>query len=140
MLFRKFGGWLCAPILLVCLLGCSENEKLTGTIRFSDGEPLTTGTIIFENERFLSRSFIKKDGSYNVGSLKAGDGIPPGRYRVYITGAMGSYDDPESTEGEKLFPLVAQEFMFKDRTPLEIEIPGEKVFDIVVERPKKPKK
>lgn len=132
----KFRGWLCAPILAVMLLGCGPNQKLTGSVRFSDGEPLTSGTIVFESDTFLARSFIRNDGSFDVGSLKEGDGIPPGRYKVYITGAVESVPDPKTPEGESLIPLVTPEYIQKNRTTLEIEIPGEKVFDITVERPK----
>lgn len=127
---------LLCVIIAVCLFsGCGDNQKLTGKVVFSDGEPLTTGTVLFSSGTFLSRSFIKPDGSFAVGSLKEDDGIPPGKYKVYITDAIEAVPNPKMPGEEMMKPLIAGKYASRDTTPLEIEIPGEKVYNITVERP-----
>jgi hypothetical protein len=119
------------------LSGCSDNVKLRGTVVYPDGEPLTCGTIYFSKQDYLARAFIRQDGSYDVGSLSNKDGLPPGKYKVYITGAVKGDADPDSQNalGEKVTLLIAPKFMSEETTPLEIEVPGENVYNITVERP-----
>jgi hypothetical protein len=124
-------------LLLLALSGCGNKVKLGGTVVYSDGKPLTCGTIYFSNPNYLARAFIRPDGSYNVGSLSAKDGLPPGKYKVFITGATKTEPntDPINSMGEKITLLIAPKFTSEETTPLEIEVPGEKVFQIIVERP-----
>lgn len=128
----------CASFVVVvaCLLSasCGNHQKLKGKVTFPDGQPLTTGTVVFSKSGFVSRSFVLPDGSFNVGSVKDGDGIPPGKYKVYIIEALESVhpDDPTS---DAMRPVIDAKFMSSETSPLEIEIPGNKTFDIVVERP-----
>ena len=83
------------PLILLTLSamllsGCGQT-KVTGTVSFPDGSPLTTGTIIFEDDKNSYTATIKDDGSFKMGMLKDGEGIPPGQYRVAIMAV-----DPES--------------------------------------------
>lgn len=122
--------------LVFCLLfGCDNKQKLTGTVVFSDGAPLTTGTVIFSSGTFLSRAYIKPNGSFDVGSLKDHDGIPPGKYKVYISDAFEAVPDPKNPEKELMKPFVDAKYTARETTPLEVEIPGLNVFHVVVERP-----
>jgi hypothetical protein len=56
-----------------------------------DGEPLAFGSILFEpvaggdNNR-PGGGALESDGSYRVSAYTAFDGLPPGSYRVAITG------------------------------------------------------
>ena len=133
--------------VILLLSGCSGNAKLGGKVSFSDGEPLTSGMIIFSNAERLARAFIKPDGTYDVGSLFDKDGLPSGKYKVYITGAVQvagkrkvtlSGEGGATMEGEEdiLESLIAKEYTHRDTTPLEIEVPGGRVYNITVERPK----
>ena len=143
--------FLAAACCLLFLSGCGNQQKLGGQVVFSDGEPLKTGTIFFSKSDFLARAHIKQDGSYDVGSFGAKDGLPPGTYKVFITGALEAVEiqpksdrpkivnemgetEAEQTEGFK--SLVAQEFTSEETTPLTITVPGERVYNITVERPK----
>jgi hypothetical protein len=38
-------------------------------------------------DNFMARGMINPDGTYTVGSLSESDGLPPGTYQVYISGA-----------------------------------------------------
>jgi hypothetical protein len=135
-------------VLLIC--GCSPNQKLGGKVSFSDGTPLTCGTIIFSNDSFLARANINPDGSYDVGSLFDKDGLPPGKYKVYFVGAIqvtgkrkvvvpANPDDKNSVTNEAeediLSSLVADKFTNRETTPLIIEVPGSRVYNITVEKP-----
>lgn len=116
---------------------------------YDDGNPVVAGMIYFSNPDYLSRAAIKPDGTYDVGSMKKNDGIPPGKYKVFIVGAIASdvttssdRNARKNESGEKTVtveestrPLIAAKYTSKDTTPIEIEIPGENVFHVVVERP-----
>ena len=122
-------------VLLIILLvnGCNDSkQKLTGKVTFSDGEPLTVGTVVFSTPTTLSRATIKPDGTFTVGTFKDKDGIPPGTYKVSIIDAYRT--DPTDTSGQSVIPVVAKEFTSEATTPFTITIPGTKTFDIVVER------
>jgi hypothetical protein len=121
-------------LLFVVLLlsGCDSKQRLTGTVTFSDGEPLTVGTVVFSTPTFISRANIGSGGTFKVGTTTEGDGIPPGTYKVYVVGAMVL--DPKDPAGMSQLPIVAQEFTSESSTPLSVTIPGTKTFDIVVER------
>ncbi|MDR1269569.1 MAG: carboxypeptidase-like regulatory domain-containing protein [Planctomycetaceae bacterium] len=136
------------PFLLLLLTGCGNNMKLSGKVVYSDGEPLKTGIIMFSKQDFLARATIRPDGSYNVGSLSSKDGLPPGKYKVFITGAVESVSVTEKQnvpqknamgeqepEKESFKSLIAAKYTAEETTPLEIEIPGENVYNITVERP-----
>ncbi|HBT77908.1 MAG TPA: hypothetical protein DEB39_13515 [Planctomycetaceae bacterium] len=120
-------------VLCLAVTGCG-NQKLAGKVSFPDGEVLTTGTIVFSSGTSLSRSFIRPDGSFDVGSLKEADGIPPGVYKVYIIGAVKSYPDPADPSLEIIEPLIDAKYASRETTPLEITIPSEAKIDFVVDR------
>ena len=137
----------CLPSLFT---GCGNQQKLGGKVTFADGSPLKTGTIFFSNDSFLGRAFIHSDGTYDVGSFAEKDGLPPGKYKVYITGAVevtGTTKRKETTVGEDgksrtieieeeiLSSLIADKYANRDTTPLEVEVPGDRVYHIQVEKP-----
>jgi hypothetical protein len=101
------------------------------------GLPLTCGTIFFSNPSFLARAYIKPDGSYDVGSLSDHDGLPPGKYKVFIDGAVKTEPDsnPKNSFGENMIFLIARKYTELETTPLEVEVPGENVYNITVEKP-----
>ena len=136
----------CLVSLVLLFAGCGPNVKLGGRVTFPDGEPLTAGTIIFSNADFLARANLKADGTYDVGSLSQKDGLPPGKYRVYIIGTekvVGKrpfvrYNESGTKindEEDILEPQIPLKYAHRDTTPLEIEVPGQNVYNITVERP-----
>jgi hypothetical protein len=70
-------------LAVLCLIGCNQ-PKVSGKVVFLDGSPLTTGTVTFENDQHMYRGQIKSDGTFSMGMLKDGEGIPPGEYRVAV--------------------------------------------------------
>lgn len=79
---------LFALALILTCSGCSGGKsKVTGTVKFEDGSPLTMGTVIMEKDNFAGNGPINPDGTFSMGLLKANEGLPPGTYNVAIQGA-----------------------------------------------------
>ncbi|MDR2437908.1 MAG: hypothetical protein LBE12_00875 [Planctomycetaceae bacterium] len=141
--------------LLFFITGCNEKQKLTGKVTFPDGKPLQYGTIYFASETYPAHAVLQNDGTYDVGSLGKKDGLPPGKYKVYIVGAIMD-DEPipvtvsaapavgdDNTQTPpvsyiySMKSLIDTRFTKPETTPLEITIPDLKTFDFFVEPPMK---
>ncbi len=83
---RRILPLLCL-LLTVALVGCGK-PKVTGKVTFADGSPLTAGTVNFLGGDVICKGDIDKEGNFEMRTLKPGDGVPPGSYQVYITGAF----------------------------------------------------
>ena len=129
--------------------GCSQNYSLKGKVTYQDGTPITTGMVNFESDTSLSRGRIRSDGSYTVGTHKDTDGIPKGKYKVYITGAEVPRETGQSQRNQRVDAmgnpiqmmvgfrqLVDRKYMTAGTSPVTCEVPTEKNrFDIIVEPP-----
>jgi hypothetical protein len=119
--------YLLVLLLSVSFLpGCNKNTQVKGTVKFSDGEVLNTGSIYFENSEISGRGDIHSDGHFTVGLLKETDGMPAGSYKVYLMGPTDSHS----------ISKVAPNFASLSTTPLTVDVTAGKTnqFDIVVER------
>jgi len=138
--------------LFFCVLlaaGCGGNVKVTGKVTFPDGEPLTTGQVVFENEKISAMGKLTGDGTYTLGTDKESNGIPKGQYRVYITGAVTYGDPPQipaATGGtynpagnSGLLPssisLIDRKFRSAETSELVADVKGPMNYDIEVGRP-----
>ncbi|MDR2169000.1 MAG: hypothetical protein LBP59_02555 [Planctomycetaceae bacterium] len=74
-------------IVVLFLSGCGQT-RVEGTVTFPDGTPLTSGKVVFENATNTYIAPIHEDGSFRMGTLKEGTGLPTGKYNVAITGAV----------------------------------------------------
>ena len=81
---KKF--FLFAIVLaFITVIGCGSGFVPTGgKVTFDDGSPVPFGSVAFETDAFMAEGSIKPDGSYTLTSLRPGDGLPPGTYRVGI--------------------------------------------------------
>ena len=124
------------------LTGCSSNVKLKGQVTFSDdGSPLTCGTVLFDNGTIVARGPVESDGSYTVGVDKAGDGIPPGTYRVSIVDAAEEIPGDSEYVAPSYKKLIDQKYFLADTSGLEVTVDSStEDYDIKVERPKGPSK
>jgi len=122
-----------------CLLGCSNKVQVSGKVFFEDGSPLTAGTVIFDNGREQAKGAISEDGTYRLSSMANNDGILPGEYGVYITGALGFSGTVTMTPGTVPRPddLIDTKFTSKDTSGLSCTVKGTTVFDIEVTPPEK---
>ena len=128
--------FLALSLSLLALVGCGPNVSLKGKATFSDdGSPLTTGTVCFETDSFLARGDLRPDGTFTTGSLTQNDGLPVGKYRVYISGAQKVIGKDEQTGMEIYEPLIDPKFASGSTSGIEIEVtPSTKFLDVVVDR------
>ncbi|GHT41410.1 hypothetical protein FACS189443_3140 [Planctomycetales bacterium] len=122
-------------IITLFVTGCGKSISVGGKVVFSDGEPLGTGKVVFEDGKNAYRGKINEDGTFSLGQLKDGEGIPPGRYQVYVAEAWRF--EPDNLNQ---IELVNVKYRRKDTSEIAYEITGKRT-DIVitVEKPAKPK-
>ncbi|MDR1382359.1 MAG: hypothetical protein LBJ67_00720 [Planctomycetaceae bacterium] len=77
-------------MILVMITGCGKNLKVSGTVTFADGSPLTAGLVCFiAEDGSTGRGEINSDGTYIMGFESKKDGIPKGgTYKVLIINAV----------------------------------------------------
>ena len=139
---------LTALLILLFCVGCGKNVPLRGKVLDQDGNPITIGVVNFVSEKGLSRAKIQSDGSYKVGTLKATDGLPPGTYKVYVSGAEVPIDSSPSQGPQQLDSmgqpikrppafrrLLATPYTTEANTPLTCEVPVKgNWYDVIVEK------
>jgi hypothetical protein len=146
--FKTALAYFILVFVCVCLIGCGKNVPLQGKVLYDDGTPITVGMVNFTTDKNLSRGKIQPDGSYAMGTKKEKDGLPPGIYKIYITGAeipIEPKEKPEVQLDENEQPvaqmpryqqLVGKEYMTASTTPLTCEVPvNGNSFDIIVKKP-----
>ena len=134
--------------VLVLVVGCGKGHvPLKGKVTFSDdGSPLTTGTVNFVNGSFQARAPLQPDGTYTVGTYQAADGLPPGKYSVYVAGAVKVIGEEKSNSSASMTgdiigggmpitePLIHEKFSSATTSGLEFEAGSTKSFDFKVDR------
>jgi len=78
-------------VLLFCVSGCGD-PQITGTVKFSDGTPLTGGMVVLQNDTGQGIGELRHDGTFTVYQYRPGDGLKRGKYRGYVTGAVVTDD------------------------------------------------
>lgn len=133
-MLRNISLLLCLGLAFVTV-GCGNKVRLHGTVTFSDdGTPLPMGTVCFENENFVARGIIGENGDFVVGSNAKRDGIPPGIYRVIVTGAfrdigLDKHDMPISE------PLIDRKYASASTSDLAVTVDrSTRRYDIQVDR------
>ncbi len=124
---------------LPLLTGCSTGLlPVKGKVSYEDGRPVTAGSVVVESvaegnaKRNSANGNIQPDGSFQLTTLKSGDGVPEGRYRVAVLSPPLS--DDQVGRGEK--PLVEAKYSQLDTSGLEIEVkPGSTEFSLTVTQP-----
>ena len=101
----RFGraGLLVAATALLALAGCGSGRyRVSGVVTYEDGSPLTEGTVAGEatidGKLVAVQGSVQKDGKFDWGTERPGDGAYPGTYRVIVLPrALG---DAEISEGK----------------------------------------
>ncbi len=131
---------LCALLFAVAVVatGCGK-PKVTGKVTFADGSPLTQGTVNFTDDKIICKGSIKDDGSFEMRTLKPGDGVPPGTYKVYLTETMRFGDAVESTSLDTTAKMhetvndVPPKYSNPEQSGLTIEVKGSMKYDITID-------
>lgn len=101
---KQSGLWCGVVIAVAVSAGCGGKlNSVRGTVRFPDGAPVSTGRILFTSAASSASGTIQKDGGYQLGSIRAGDGVAAGTYAVAITAAVSEEGRAQSlptTPGE----------------------------------------
>jgi len=141
-------GFVFALWTLFCV-GCGD-ISVSGKVTLTDGSPVTKGKVYFENGSFSATGDIQKDGSYQMGTTKKGNGIPPGTYKVAIMGAFVNTFNNDDNKPNKAGvgglvthkPVLFQEMVHKKYTSvstsgLTVDVQKSMKHDIVLEPPAK---
>ncbi len=135
-------GMFLAGTMSLAVSGCGGGDvptyRVSGTVKFKDGSPLTKGTVFFDGDAHSANGQIGEDGSYYLGSFSQSDGAPVGTYKVYIGGdAAGSgYVDLEAGDKASGGPLVANKYLSAETSGLTFEVKAQSnEFNIEVEKP-----
>lgn len=125
---------LCVP----CLAGCKRYVPMGGSVSFKDGEKLSSGTVYFESGNTSGFGIINKDGTYEMGMIKPGEGVPPGEYTVYLGSPVHSstkQGDGKRAPSLSTTPLVDPRYTSSQTSDLKVVVtPEKKIYDIVVPR------
>ncbi|MDR1479983.1 MAG: hypothetical protein LBJ00_13695 [Planctomycetaceae bacterium] len=107
---------------------------MEGKVSFSDGTPLSKGKIVFEDDKNTFTATINEDGTFRMGVLKDGEGIPAGKYNVAVAEAFEWVSAAPNQLPIKL--LVAEKYTSTATSGIEYDIQkSQKDISIVVERP-----
>lgn len=121
-------------VVVFCLSGCDKHGFVQsgGKITFEDGSPVTKGSIAFSTANFQADGTIQSDGTYILSSLKKGDGLPPGHYKVTVNSF-------ETNDKEQMVYLVDPKFSDPAQSGLSAEVTkgGKNQFDFKVTKPAK---
>jgi hypothetical protein len=132
---------LCALLFAVAVVatGCGK-PKVTGKVTFADGSPLTQGTVNFTDDKILCKGSIKEDGTFEMRTLKPGDGVPPGTYKVYLTETT-RFGEPEietsaldaNSVMHSTVNDVPPKYSNPEQSGLTIDVKGSMKYDITIE-------
>ena len=116
---------------IIVVAGCGGSFIPTGgKVTYEDGTPVPAGGIVFETGNFMADGRIQPDGTYTLSSLKPGDGLPAGTYKVTISGT--AYD-----ENDRRIEHVHPKFSNPETSELTAEVTrGQNQFNFTVTKPK----
>jgi hypothetical protein len=102
--------------------GCSQGPRLypvSGHVQFTDGTPVTFGNVecISQVDRRVSRGAIARDGSFQLGTHRPGDGAVAGRHQVIVVQSIIPMGKEASHRGHaKLVPRRYGQYATSDLT------------------------
>ena len=127
---------------IILTSGCGQGFKVVGKVTFPDGTPLTVGTVCFTDNTITATGKVNAQGEYKLGMSKEGDGVPPGSYRIYISGATQPSTDPNlqqkdedgNTFGQMVL-AIDPKYSTPERSGLTCDVKASMKHDITVEPP-----
>ncbi|MDR1491119.1 MAG: hypothetical protein LBT05_00105 [Planctomycetaceae bacterium] len=123
-----------ALAISLTFIGCNNGKVgLSGKVTYTDGTPLGIGEVYFQTATYEACGTLKPDGTYDVGSISDKDGLPKGRYNVYIFGAQKP--SGKTKDGiDIMVSLIDEKYLSPETSGLTVDVPvpGGK-FDFQVE-------
>src|SRR5947207_1522504 len=119
--------WVFVLVFSTSFVGCSRKGPVIAPVKgrvLLDGQPMTTGSVItLPTAGRGAKSFIQRDGTFQLGTFGATDGAIVGAHKV----AVVAYDrpanaGPESGNGKLLVP---QQYTNPESSGLAIDVPPE---------------
>ena len=134
-MYNKVTFLMTVAISLVAI-GCSENVSIRGKVTFSDDQsPLTVGMVFFDTDSYQARGLLAPDGTYELGSTGLKDGLPPGEYRVYVSGASISDPNVPPEANAPPLPLIDPKYESGLTSGLSVKVDrSTRTFDFSVDR------
>ena len=145
---RRCGLVFAACLSLFVLAGCGDGRgvrvPVSGAVTV-DGAPLAFGSILFEplaggdNNR-PGGGALESDGTFRVSAYTAFDGLPPGSYRVAITGTEHISDTSQRWHAPRKYSqpatsgLTAEIEEATDQLNFDLSWEGEKHSEPFVEK------
>ena len=132
---------------LVLFSGCADKVKISGTVTFEDGEPVTRGQVTFRaDDGSTYYGYLDKNGKYSPGETRDGQPIPSGKYIVWLTATDISVETlavpgDQTTATYSSIQTVDSKYTSPDTTEMTFEVKrgGPKIFDFTVEKYVDPK-
>ncbi|MDR1483471.1 MAG: carboxypeptidase-like regulatory domain-containing protein [Planctomycetaceae bacterium] len=124
---------------LIFVAGCSQNINVSGHVTFSDGEPVSFGSVVFETPKNCFSARLNDKGFYSVGDTKDGAGIPAGEYKIWLSGTDEEIKTGKNENDEIISkPRIHKKYTRPDSSGLTFEVKrgGEPNFDFKIERAK----
>ena len=133
---RRRASTLIVLVVLCGMAGCGPGlYPVRGKVVYEDGSPMPEGFVVAEmkegDEVVMMRGEIHPDGTFQLGTLRPGDGAHPGKYRVLVTGRA------RTPAEEHLPPVIDTKFTSFETSGLSVEVqkaPNEYTFKVT--RPK----
>lgn len=135
----RLAGMLAACAVLLTPAGCGRRglHRVSGSVRFADGAPLTRGRVVADyghDSVAGAWGHIRSDGSFTIGTLADDDGMRAGSVRVAIVNAVETtYGRDDAAVATK--PLVHPRFMHPETSGISFDVPRQTRWDIIVEGP-----
>ncbi|MDR1479362.1 MAG: hypothetical protein LBJ00_10520 [Planctomycetaceae bacterium] len=129
---KNFTLIFAACAVLFCV-GCSKNISVSGTVKYTDGAPVTMGAVMFSQPDYVGAAPIQPDGSYIVSGDKAASGIPRGEYKVCVTASTPTMNPPAGWEAG--VSMIDKKYSDPEMSGLTLKVEGVTKYDIMVEYP-----
>jgi hypothetical protein len=136
---KAAGVYLLTMSVLGCDSGALKTYPCRGKVTFTDGAPLKGGWVQCRStstaQPLTARGEIQEDGSFELSTLKPGDGAVEGEYQVAILPPLPKTGLDQLRASPKIFGEKFRKFETSGLAITVTRDPDQNVFDIVVTRP-----
>jgi len=116
----------------VFTIGCGNTVVITGTAKMADGTKIERGMVSFFGENDMYTATIRPDGTFSPGVMRDGGGIPPGVYRISVSGIFREVMVPGS-EHPNHVSLIAERYANRETSGLAIDTSQTRTIDLVLD-------